>query len=114
MRSLRYALRFLAARPGFAAVLVLTLALGIGVNSAIFTVVHAVLLKPLPYPDPDRVVLIVERTEKFPTLTTSWQNFQDWRDQSRSFETVAAYRNLTMTVSGGAEPERLPAKMMTA
>jgi putative ABC transport system permease protein len=113
-RSLRYAVRFLAARPGFTAVLVLTLALGIGVNSAIFTVVHAVLLKPLPYPDPDRVVLIIERTAQLPTLTTSWQNFQDWRDQSRAFETVAAYRNLTMTLSGDGEPERIPAKMVTA
>jgi len=114
MHSLRYAIRFLATRPGFAAVLVLTLALGIGVNSAIFTVVHAVLLQPLPYRDPERIVLLIERTSQLPTMTTSWQNYQDWRDGSRSFETVGAYRNLTMTLSGGADPERLPAKMISA
>ncbi len=114
MRTLRHAGRFFMARPGFAAVLVLTLALGIGVNSAIFTVVHAVLLKPLPYRDPNAIVLLTERTTNLPTVTTSWLNFQDWRDQSRSFETVAAFRNLTMTLTGAAEPERIPVKMTTA
>src|SRR5439155_20717768 len=78
MRSLRYAIRFLISRPGFTSVLVLTLALGIGVNSAIFTVVHAVLLKPLPFPDPDRVVLLVERTERLPLLSTIWQHYEAW------------------------------------
>jgi len=114
IRDLRYALRLLASRPGFTAVAVLTLALGIGANTAIFTVVNAVLLRPFSFQDPDRLMLLVERTTKFPTITTSWLNFGDWRDQSRSFDAVAAYRNLTVTIAGGAEPERLPAKNVTA
>jgi putative ABC transport system permease protein len=114
MHDVRYAWRMLANRPAFAFVAVLTLALGIGANTAIFTVVDAVLLRPLPFRDPDRLVLLVERTTQFPTVTTSWENYQDWRDDSRSFEAVAAVRTLTMTLSGVANPERVPAKMVTA
>ena len=115
MSDLRYALRVLLARPGFTAVAVLTLALGIGANTAIFTVVNAVLLRPLPFRDPSRLMLIVERNGPFlSTVTTSWQNYADWRDQSRSFESFGAFRNLTMTLTGGNEPERLPAKMLSA
>src|SRR5581483_3805980 len=114
MHDIRYAWRLLAARPAFASVAILTLALGIGANTAIFTVVNAVLLRPLPFRDPNRLVLLVERTTQFPTVTTSWQNYQDWRDDSRSFEAVAAARTLTMTLSGVANPERVPAKMVTA
>src|ERR1044071_9208362 len=90
VRDLRYAIRVLTSRPGFTAVAIVTLALGIGVNTAIFTVVNAVLLRPLPFRDPARLMLLVERTSQFPTLTTSWQNYVDWRDQSRSFDAVVA------------------------
>jgi putative ABC transport system permease protein len=115
MSDLRYALRVLLARPGFSVVAVLTLALGIGANTAIFTVVNAVLLRPLPFHDPSRLMLIVERNGPFlSTVTTSWQNYADWRDQSRSFESFGAFRNLTMTLTGGNEPERVPAKMLSA
>ena len=113
-RDIRYALRVLRARPAFSAVAILTLALGIGANTAIFTVVNAVLLRALPFHDPDRLVLLLERTARFPTVTTSWQNYVDWRDQSRSFDAVGALRSVTMTMTGGAEPERVPAKMITA
>ena len=114
MRDLRYAIRVLLARPGFTAVAVLTLALGIGANTAIFTVVNAVLLRPLPFDDPGRLVLLLERTSQFPTITTSWPNYVDWRDQSHSFESTAAMRPLTMTLTGQGEPDRIPAKMVTA
>jgi len=73
-----------------------------------------VLLRPLPFLDPARLMLLVERTSQFPTLTTSWQNYVDWRDQSRSFDAVAAMRNLTMTLTGQGEPDRVAAKMVTA
>src|SRR5262245_14596735 len=111
MHDLRYALRVLAARPGFTAVAVLTLALGIGANTAIFTVVNAVLLRPLPFADSSRVVVLLERAAALPVVTTSWLNYVDWRDQNQSFEAVAAVRNLTMTLTGGDDPERVPAKM---
>ena len=115
MPELRYALRVLFSRPGFSAVAILTLALGIGANTAIFTVVNAVLLHTLPFPDPDRLMLIVERNGPFAsTITTSWQNYADWRDQSQSFERFGAFRPLTMTLTGGTEPERVPAKMLSA
>src|SRR2546423_8249928 len=114
VRNVRYAVRVLLSRPGFSAVAILTLALGIGANAAIFTVVHAVLLRPLPFRDPSRLVLLIERTAQFPTQTTSWQNFVDWRDQTTSFDAVAAVRSLTMTLTGVGEPERVPAKMATA
>ncbi|HMJ88138.1 MAG TPA: ABC transporter permease, partial [Vicinamibacterales bacterium] len=114
LRDIRYALRVLRARPAFSAVAILTLALGIGANTAIFTVVNAVLLRGLPFHEPDRLVLLLERTARFPTVTTSWQNYVDWRDQSRSFDAVGALRSVTMTMTGGSEAERVPAKMITA
>jgi len=113
--DLRYAIRVLLARPGFSAVAILTLALGVGANTAIFTVVNAVLLRPLPFHEPSRLMLIVERNGPFlSTLTTSWQNYADWRDQAGSFESFGAFRNLTMTLTGGSEPERVPAKMLSS
>jgi putative ABC transport system permease protein len=114
VRNIRYAVRILLARPGFSLVAILTLALGIGANTAIFTVVNAVLLRPLPFREPSRLVLLIERTSQFPTQTTSWQNFVDWRDQTKSFEAVAAMRTLTMTITGLGDPDRVPAKMVTA
>jgi len=115
MPDLRYAIRGLLARPAFSLVAILTLALGIGANTAIFTVVNAVLLRPLPFRDPQQLMLIVERNGPFPTTqTTSWQNYVDWRDQSHSFQNFGAFRNLIVTLSGGTEPERLPAKMLSA
>ena len=88
LQDLQYALRRLKNDPGFAAVAILTLALGIGANSAIFSIVNAVLLQPLPYRDPAHVVLLMERMAKFPKFTVSFQNYADWRDQSHSFESV--------------------------
>src|SRR4051812_16678970 len=113
-QDVRYGLRRLRNSPGFTVVAVLTFALGIGANTAIFSVVNAVLLRPLPYRDPSRVVLLSERTPRFPTLSVSWQNYVDWRDQSRSFDAVGAVRNTTMTLTGTGEPERLTAQMATA
>jgi len=114
MSDLRYAIRVLLARPGFSAVAILTLALGIGANTAIFTVVNAVLLRPLPFREPDQLVMLLERTTQLPTVTTSWQNYVDWRDQTRSYEAVGAMRSLTMTMTGDGEPDRIPARMVSA
>ena len=86
MNNLRYALRQLRKSPGFAIVAVLTLALGIGANSAIFSVINAVLLHPLPYPDADRIVTLSESLPTQPEITISWLNFLDWKTESTVFE----------------------------
>ena len=114
MTELRYAFRLLRARPSFSAIAILTLALGIGANTAIFTVIDAVLLRALPFPDSSRLMLLIERSGDLPTTTTSWENYQDWRDQSRSYDGFGAFRSTMMTLAGSAEPERVPVKMLTA
>jgi predicted permease len=113
-QNFKYALRRLRNNPGFTIVAVLTLALGIGANSAMFSIVNAVLLRPLPYRDPQRLVLLSEHWPQFPRLSLSYLNYRDWRDQSHSFEAVAAVRNNVMTMTGISEAERLPTQNVTA
>jgi putative ABC transport system permease protein len=113
VQDVRYAFRLLAKSPGFTAIAILTLALGIGANTAIFTVVNAVLLRPLPFQDPSRLVLVAEKSP-YPTISTSYQNWLDWRDQSHSFESVEAIRPSTIALTGGGQPERLTSQNMTA
>jgi putative ABC transport system permease protein len=113
LRDLRYAARLIANSPLFAGAAIVTLALGIGANTAIFSVVNAVLLRPLPFKDPSRLVLVVEKSS-FPLISTSYENYQDWRDQSHSFEAMEATRGTAITLTGASEPERLNARMATA
>ena len=91
-------------RPGFSLLAVLTLALGIGATTAMFTVVHGVLLRPLPYSSPERIVRLWERTERGTRVSVSNPNFVDWRERSRSFDALAAFAGGRDTVLGGAEP----------
>ena len=112
--DIRYAGRRLRLTPVFTLMAVLTIALGIGATTAIFTVFNAVLLRPLPFRDPARVLMLTEHLPKFPTMTVSYQNYMDWRDQSTSFEAVGAVRNAPMTLTGRDEPERLVGQMATA
>src|SRR5690242_9277597 len=114
LQEFRHAARSLSKAPSVTLIAVLTLAFGIGANTAIFSVVNGVLLRPLPYRDPSRIVLLSEKTPRFPRLSVSYQNYIDWRDQSRSFEQFGAVRNTAVTLSGSGEPERLPAQMATA
>src|SRR5579885_2127713 len=113
LHDLRFAFRLLTKSWAFTAVAIITLALGIGANTAIFTVVNAVLLRPLAFRDPSRLVIIAEKS-KFPTISVSYQNWMDWRDQSRSFESVEATRGATITLTGSGDPERLNVRMATA
>jgi hypothetical protein len=91
LRDGRYALRQLRRAPGFSAVAIATLALGIGANSAIFSVVDTVLLKPLPYPEAERLVTIHEALPQASDLNVSWPDFLDWRAQNRVFEDIAVF-----------------------
>jgi putative ABC transport system permease protein len=93
LQDLRYAVRMLAKSPGFTAVAVLTLALGIGVNSAIFSVVNAILLRPLPYPEASHVMFLSENSQQIPDLSISMANFNDWREQNRAFESLVAFQS---------------------
>ncbi len=103
LNELRHALRMLARRPGFSLLAIATLALGIGANTAMFTVIHGVLLKPLPYAHPDRIVRLWEQIERGRRAAVSNPNFLDWRDRSRSFDALAAYADGRETILGGSE-----------
>jgi putative ABC transport system permease protein len=100
--------------PGFAIVAVLALALGIGANTAIFTVVDAVVLRPLPYDDPERLVFLWERNPRLDLMSISWPNFADWRSRNRSFEQLAARQPVCCNLTGSDEPERLLGLNVTA
>src|SRR5262245_55541448 len=109
LRDLRYAARLLRQAPGFAAVAIVTLALGIGANTAIFSVVNSVLLAPLPYADPARLVTIGELQSDGSAGNVGYTTFLDWRDRSRAFEEMAIIRSWQPTLLVNGEPERIPA-----
>ncbi|HEX6048637.1 MAG TPA: hypothetical protein VFZ21_05190, partial [Gemmatimonadaceae bacterium] len=102
--DIRYALRGMAAKRAFSAVVLATLALGIGANVAIFSVVNGVLLRPLPYPDVERVVHV---THQSPHSSVSEPEFVDYRDMTTKFERLAAFATATGTLTGDGEPERI-------
>ncbi len=106
-QDLRYGVRMLAKKPGFTFIAALTLALGIGANTAIFSVVNAVLLKPLPYEQADHLVLLTEHGENFGEMSVAWPNFVDWRAQQTSFDDFGAYRGGSYTLTGSGEPQQL-------
>ncbi len=110
LQDLRYAWRTLGKSPGFTAVVVATLALGIGVNTTIFSVIEGVLLRPLPYQDPERIVVLWEVTDAGGETHVSEPNFRDWRAQTHSFETMALHTSADFggatTVLGGREATR--------
>jgi putative ABC transport system permease protein len=115
LHDLKYGVRMLLKNPGFTIIAVLTLALGIGANTAIFTVVNGVLLRPPPFRDPSRIVLVIERNAQFPSITsTSYLNYKDWRDQSSSFESLEATNFTNLTLTGTGEPVRLTARRVMA
>ena len=114
LQDLKFGFRTLAKNPAFTAVAVFTLALGIGANTALFSVVNGVLLNPLPYPKPDQLVALYWRTAASPTWSISYPNFLDWVRDNRSFSALAAYREDDFSLTGTDEPERLTAEMISA
>ncbi len=115
-QDLRYALRMLAKNPGFTTVAVIALALGIGANSAIFSVVNTVLLQPLPYKDADRLVMVWEDASKhgYPRDTPAVANYLDWRDQNQVFEGMAAIADQSFNLTGAGDPDRLEGRRVSA
>ncbi|MGB7925761.1 MAG: ABC transporter permease [Pyrinomonadaceae bacterium] len=114
--DLRYGLRMLVKNPGFTVIAVIALALGIGANSAIFSVVNTVLLRPLPYKEPDRLVMVWEDATKqgFPRDTPAAANYIDWLNQNQVFEGMAAIADLSFNMTGVGEPERIDGRRVSA
>ena len=111
--DVRYGLRAMRRAPAFSVVVILTFALGVGVNTAIFSVVHAVLLKPLPYPDAERLVRFREANAKT-SFSVSWGNFKYWREGNHTFEEMAAYQITDRTLTGRGDPLVTRGLMVTA
>ena len=108
IRDVGYALRTFRKNRVFTAVAVATLALGIGANVAVFSVIDAVVLRPLPYPDPTRLILVLEANERegWPEFPVAWANLQDWQRGSRSLDTLAGFSQHNYTVTGARQPEQ--------
>jgi len=115
VQDLRFAVRMLLQKPGYSLIAILTLGLGIGANTAIFSVVHAVLLKPLPYADPERLVMVWESSVKIGSeATPRMMNFLAWRDEQQVFSQLGAYQYQDFNLSGSGRPERIQGVRVTA
>jgi putative ABC transport system permease protein len=115
-KDIRYGVRSLLKRPGFTAVALITLALGIGANSAMFTVVNAVLLRPLPYPEPERIVLLegINPAQGITLSNMSVPDFADWQNQNTVFDQMAGFVSGGVLLSSGDETERVRGASVTA
>ena len=114
MRDLRFALRTLRKSPGYAAVAILTLGLAIGANTATYSVVHGVLLRQLPYANPERLVTIWESSPQFPDMSVSYPDLLDWQKSQRSFDDIAGARTQAYNLTGVGAPERLEGRQVSA
>jgi predicted permease len=113
-QDVRFGLRVLLKNPAFTAIAVLTLALGIGANTALFSVVNGVLLNPLPFPNPDQLISLYGKTAQFDQGSISYPNFLDWQKDNHSFSSLGAFRTEEYNLTGQGEPERLHGHMISA
>ena len=113
-QDIRYGLRMLVKSPAFTAVAVLTLALGIGANTALFSVVNGALLNPLPYSNPNELVAVAEAFPPFPEASIAYPNFLDWVRMNHTFQGLAAYRHTDFNLMGSGEAQRVSAVQVSA
>ena len=113
IQDLRYALRALKRAPGFAAVSIVTLALGIAATTIVYSIIDGILLRPLPITDPDRVMLARETSPNGSDMSLAWPNYLDWRTRQTSFESFAVWRGLTANLTGVDQPRRLNVRHVT-
>jgi len=113
-QDIRFAIRMLLKNWSVTAIIVVVLALGIGANTAIFSVVNAALLRPLPYTEPDKLVRLSEDSPQVPQMSISYPNFLDWREQNKVFSGIAALQFRSLNLTGTGEPERLPGRAVSA
>jgi ABC-type antimicrobial peptide transport system permease subunit len=113
-QDLVYGVRILAKNRGFTLIVVLTLALGIGANTALFSVVDGVLLKPLPFRNPDRIIALFEHRLEFERASISYPNFLDWQRENRTFDALAAFRPDDFSLTGAGQAEKVHADMVSA
>src|SRR5580692_470849 len=113
MQDLKFAVRMLAKSPAFAAVAVLTLALAIGANTALFSIVNGVLLNPLPYPQPDQLITLHESKPNFNTGSISYPNFLDWQEDNRTLAAMAVSRSYSFSLTGFGPAEQAQAQLVT-
>src|SRR6266853_3538980 len=113
-QDVRYGLRVLGKNPGFTAIAILTLALGIGANTALFSVVNGVLLNPLPFPNPDELVAVYTKSPTFQESSIAYPNFLDWQKDNHSFAALSAFRSDDYNMVGAGEPERVHIHMISA
>ena len=114
MTDLKFAIRWLRKNPGFALAATLTLAIGIGVNTAMFSVVNAVLLQPLPFPEANRIVWMAESGSEVKDRWVSYPNFLDWRARNQSFEAMSTFRGWSVNFTGTDRAETLNARLVDA
>ncbi|HEU5180033.1 MAG TPA: ABC transporter permease [Candidatus Polarisedimenticolia bacterium] len=113
-QDIKFGARMLLKSPGFTFLAVLTLGLGIGANTAIFSLINGMLLKPLPYPEGERILWVSEWAEQVPEMSFSMENFKDLRDQNKTLEAVMAYRGSTLVMTGSERAERLNGREVTS
>jgi hypothetical protein len=114
LQDIRYGARMLLKNPGVTMIVIIALALGIGANTAIFSVVNAVLIRPLPYPESERLIFLNEKSPNLDEMSISYPNFLDWRAQNRTFEKIGVYNRASYNLTGTGEAERIVTGQVSA